>query len=40
MTNALKRYWPEYLMEGTCLGLFIMISAFTWAQFRPRSHNG
>ena len=27
MTNALKRHWPEYLMEATCLGLF-MISAF------------
>ena len=29
MTNALKQHWPEYLMEGTCLGLF-MISAFTF----------
>jgi aquaporin Z len=29
MTDALKRHWPEYLMEGTCLGLF-MISAFTF----------
>jgi aquaporin Z len=29
MTNALKHHWPEYLMEGTCLGLF-MISAFTF----------
>jgi aquaporin Z len=29
MTNALKRHWPEYLMEATCLGLF-MISAFTF----------
>jgi len=27
MTEALKQHWPEYLMEGTCLGLF-MISAF------------
>src|SRR5262245_56612650 len=27
MTDALKQHWPEYLMEGTCLGLF-MISAF------------
>jgi aquaporin Z len=25
----LTRHWPEYLMEGTCLGLF-MISAFTF----------
>jgi aquaporin Z len=29
MTDALKHHWPEYLMEGTCLGLF-MISAFTF----------
>jgi aquaporin Z len=28
MTDALKHHWPEYLMEGACLGLF-MISAFT-----------
>jgi aquaporin Z len=27
MTDALKRHWPEYLMEAACLGLF-MISAF------------
>jgi len=29
MTDALKRHWPEYLIEGGCLGLF-MISAFTF----------
>jgi len=29
MTDALKRHWPEYLIEGACLGLFI-ISAFTF----------
>jgi aquaporin Z len=29
MTDALKRHWPEYLMEGVCLGLF-MVSAFTF----------
>lgn len=29
MTEALKHHWPEYLIEGTCLGLF-MISAFTF----------
>jgi aquaporin Z len=29
MTEALKQHWPEYLIEGTCLGLF-MISAFTF----------
>jgi aquaporin Z len=29
MTSALKHHWPEYLMEGTCLGLF-MISAFAF----------
>src|SRR5437899_12273806 len=28
MTDALKHHWPEYLMEATCLGLF-MVSAFT-----------
>jgi aquaporin Z len=27
MTEALRHHWPEYLIEGTCLGLF-MISAF------------
>jgi aquaporin Z len=29
MTDAVKRHWPEYLMEAACLGLF-MISAFTF----------
>ncbi len=29
MTDALKRHWPEYLMEAACLGLF-MVSAFTF----------
>jgi len=29
MTAALKRHWPEYLMEAAGLGLF-MISAFTF----------
>ncbi|MGE5219459.1 MAG: MIP/aquaporin family protein [Chloroflexota bacterium] len=29
MTDALKRHWPEYLIEGAFLGLF-MISAFTF----------
>jgi aquaporin Z len=29
MTDALKHHWPEYLMEATCLGLF-MVSAFTF----------
>jgi len=29
MTEALKNHWPEYLIEGACLGLF-MISAFTF----------
>ena len=27
MTDALKHHWPEYLIEATCLGLF-MVSAF------------
>lgn len=30
MTQSLKNHWPEYLIEGACLGLF-MISAFTFA---------
>ena len=29
MAEALKSHWPEYLIEATCLGLF-MISAFTF----------
>jgi aquaporin Z len=29
MTDALKRHWPEYLMEAACLGLF-MVSAFVF----------
>ena len=29
MINALKRHWPEYLMEAGCLGLF-MVSAFSF----------
>lgn len=29
MTDALKDHWPEYLIEGVCLGVF-MISAFTF----------
>jgi len=29
MTNSLKDHWPEYLIEGACLGLF-MISAFAF----------
>lgn len=29
MTNALRRHWPEYLMEAACLGLF-MVSAFAF----------
>jgi aquaporin Z len=29
MTDALKYHWPEYLIEGACLGLF-MVSAFTF----------
>jgi aquaporin Z len=30
MTEALRRHWPEYLIEAACLGLF-MISAFSFA---------
>jgi aquaporin Z len=29
MVEAIKHHWPEYLMEGACLGLF-MLSAFTF----------
>jgi aquaporin Z len=29
MSDVLKNHWPEYLIEGACLGLF-MISAFTF----------
>ncbi|MBI4527819.1 MAG: aquaporin [Deltaproteobacteria bacterium] len=29
MRDALKRHWPEYLIEAACLGLF-MVSAFTF----------
>jgi aquaporin Z len=29
MTDVLRRHWPEYLMEATCLGFF-MVSAFTF----------
>lgn len=29
MTDALKRHWPEYLMEAACLALF-MVSAFAF----------
>jgi len=30
MSDVLKNHWPEYLIEGACLGVF-MISAFTFA---------
>ena len=30
MTDVLRNHWPEYLIEGVSLGLF-MISAFTFA---------
>jgi len=29
MRDALKRHWPEYLIEAACLGLF-MVSAFSF----------
>jgi hypothetical protein len=35
MTNALKYHWPEYLMEGACLDLF-MISAYARRRQRSR----
>jgi len=30
MSEVLRNHWPEYVIEGACLGLF-MISAFTFA---------
>ena len=30
--DALENHWPEYLIEGACLGLF-MISAFSFERF-------
>src|ERR1044072_2760180 len=29
MSEVLKNHWPEYLIEGTCLAVF-MVSAFTF----------
>ncbi len=29
MFDAIRNHWPEYLIEGACLGLF-MISAFVF----------
>jgi aquaporin Z len=29
MTEALRKHWPEYLIEAACLGVF-MVSAFTF----------
>ena len=28
MTDALKHHWPEYLMEATCLGLFMVVGIY------------
>jgi hypothetical protein len=33
MIDVLKRHWPEYLIEGACLALF-MVSAFTFTPLR------
>jgi len=40
VTDALKNHWPEYLIEGACLGLF-MISAFSFGTIfeHPGSQN-
>src|SRR2546427_8749021 len=36
MTNAVKRHWPEYLMEAGGLGLFmISASGFAFVLFHP-----
>ena len=38
MSNALKKHWPEYLMEATELGLFMFSAcAFTVLLFHPSS---
>src|SRR2546422_8947369 len=38
MTDAVKRHWPEYLMEAAGLGLFmISASGFAIALFHPAS---
>ena len=38
MTSAVKRHWPEYLMEATGLGLFmISASGFAVVLFHPTS---
>lgn len=38
MNNALKKHWPEYLMEATELGLFMFSAcAFTVLLFHPSS---
>ena len=38
--DALENHWPEYLIEGACLGLF-MISAFSFGTIfeHPASQN-
>jgi len=35
MMDALKSHWPEYLIEGACLALF-MVSAF-YLRYDPRT---
>jgi aquaporin Z len=38
MSNALKKHWPEYLMEAAELGLFMFSAcAFTVLLFHPSS---
>ena len=38
MLRALKRHWPEYVIEGACLGLFMLAAcAFTVALEHPAS---
>ena len=34
--DALENHWPEYLIEGACLGLF-MISAFSFGTIFEQS---
>ena len=36
MMDALKSHWPEYLIEGACLALF-MVSAFTFGTILERA---
>ena len=38
MLEALRRHWPEYLIEGACLGVF-MVSAFSFGTILEHPHS-